>query len=357
MRPSRYRQIQVRPLSNPTSDIEMGRLDTVPEDGLPTNLPDRPAQQTSFLIPLSAVAAVTGSIAVPFAQSGLTDTKNLYYQVPAAVGEAAVFSSYACVEGPKAVMAYLGLALFVMEVVESLCGFGSPNTGNDFLNGYTNFSTDINDILENAIPVSGEWDGAAADQYAAGNALQQDNITKIAQADKRICARLQYQSELIDQVRQGMATCRLSVSGTILLMASLMTAFVAYLEAGPAGLEMAMTIAAIADSIGNYMAALALIGDLILIVDLLVNAANTKSIFHHVKRTYEQTSNDAEAIAQDAGSLGPMLLAQQAVAGSERATRQRNLDRQSAELSDDHTHGSARSPAARTDMGVAHATQ
>ena len=284
MRPYRDpRRVYVRP-----SQLEMTQLGTVPEEagtGITSLESERPGNSTSFLVPLSAIAAVTGALVIPAVQAGVQDFHDLRFTLPAAVSEATIFASYARSTGPKAVMAYLGAALSVMHAVELMSGFGSPNTGGAFHDGSTEYSTTVENILSNAIPDAATWNGDAAIEYAQANSAQQDLVDLIAQADLHMAHRVKYQAEQVEDSRNGMQFCRLALSGTLVVMGVLLTAFIAAAAKGE--FVLAQAIAAVADGFGNYFALITLIGDLAMIGYMLSVGEKTKETADAVTGIYQ----------------------------------------------------------------------
>lgn len=290
MRPYRNpRQVYVRP-----REQELSTLDTVAEGpgrglaSLEIEQPQTRSNQTSFLVPLSAIATVTGAAVIPTVQGGIKDFADLSLTLPAAVCEATIFASQARSEGPKAVIAYLALALSVMHIVELLSGFGSPDKGGAFLDGSTIYSTTVDNILTNAIPDPAEWAGAAADEYIRANSTQQDLVNRMAQADQRIANQLKYQAEQVQGARNGMVYCRLALAGTLVVMGIFLALFIAAMTNGQ--IQLAGAIAAIADGFGNYFAILTLAGDLAMIGCLIAAGEKTKDAVAGVTTVYAEIS-------------------------------------------------------------------
>ncbi|MBY0442487.1 MAG: hypothetical protein K2Q25_10195 [Mycobacteriaceae bacterium] len=110
----------------------------------------------------------------------------------------------------------------IFEGLELLSGFGAPDTGDKFKDGYINFSGEIFDILYNASPTPSEWSGDAATYYADKNQQQQTQVQEFADADHQIASILTKQAAQIDQTRQGMAGAKLGFLGAMTVLEPLL---------------------------------------------------------------------------------------------------------------------------------------
>lgn len=125
-------------------------------------------------------------------------------------------------------MLLLGVGLFVLQAVESLNGFGSPNFGDTFTVGAAEFGHNISDILQSAFPNSAHWSGKSANDYRAQNKLQHDRVAKLADADHRIAGLLRQQAAEVEQARTTLAGIRLGLVAGLLVCGALYTLLESY---------------------------------------------------------------------------------------------------------------------------------
>lgn len=263
------------------------------------------AHGTSFLVPLGAIAAVTGAAVIPAVGGGLSGfDPAVGVQISAAAAEAGFLVANVYAAGPTAVVGYLALTFIVIEILESLNGCGAPDLGKVFQDGSATFSNSINSILESAYPTSDEWAGSAADRYAADNQEQQNFVQQAADADKKIADGLRKQAYWVQAARETMASSRLGIAGGMVLIGSLTAAWSYWGQMPPTGTAIAAAIANIAHSIGNSIAFWALLADFVFLIGLFVSGSNTENICGKVVDSYRGIIDNIDAMI----STGPAIV-------------------------------------------------
>ena len=170
------------------------------------------------LAKLGVLVAAPGAIALCATQVNLGENgADLGRQYEATVVQctAALFYAATGVVHPAfAVPRYLMAVLSIVEILESLNGFGDPDTGGEFRQGIDMFSRDIPCALRSAAPAG--WYSNAAARYADTITRSQENpAEKTAAADQIVAKTLAEQAFWIRQSRQTLAILRTAVAAAI----------------------------------------------------------------------------------------------------------------------------------------------
>lgn len=274
---------------------------------------------------LAEIAVVAGAVATSGVQGGLGDTgTNLYLQISAAVSEAALLAG-AAASAPYAVeimepddqekisaaVLYLWTVLAVIEALEAMNGFGSPDTGAEFRQGYTAGSADIFDLLCSAAPTDWCWSGASAQRYESKNEDQQDRVKRVAAADREIAHILAVQADQVERMRSGLAGIRLTLVGGIGVATALLATCLVLLENyqdEPDPISLA-TLEAFLTVMLDYVQAASLIaaaGALVLVSILIAEGECNHKKIRSARRKYISVVNDiaANIVSGPAAAVG-----------------------------------------------------
>ena len=266
----------------------------------------------SSLVLLGEIAVVVGAVAVPTAQGVLgspdsvaeVDT-SLYLQITAAVTDAAALKFFGFGSNPDDNVRYLGCVLLIIQCMESLNGFGPPDTGAQFAD--TAIASDICCALNNAIPA--RWTGQAADRYAGNNSGQQDYLALLWQADEQIAHILKIQASQVEQVREGLAGVQNAIIGAIGVALALAVLVWALKAAGL--IEQEQAALGVLRSFIEYSALIAAGAALGLVGFLIACGLENVSAFNHARNKYETIAankNGPEKIPP-AGAIAEVLVA------------------------------------------------
>lgn len=161
---------------------------------------------------LGDIAVMAGAVAIPAAQGALNDIdESLYLQIAAAVTDAGALTAFGFGADADDDVLYLGFVLLIIQCLESMNGFGPPDTGDKF--SHPASSSNISFALKNAAPT--RWSGKAEYRYAGKNETQQDYQALFNEADKEIATTLTTQAGQVEQVREGLAGVQIAVVGAI----------------------------------------------------------------------------------------------------------------------------------------------
>ncbi|MBY0440830.1 MAG: hypothetical protein K2Q25_01645 [Mycobacteriaceae bacterium] len=170
------------------------------------------------LAKLGVLVAVPGGVALLAVQSNSGETgASLARQFEATVVQctAALFYAATGVVHPAfAVPRYLMAVLSIVDMLESLNGFGDPDIGSEFREGIETFSGTIPELLHGAAPSN--WHSGAAGRYADEIIdIQQNPAETIAAADQLVVQTLANQAYWIRQSRDALAILRTAVGAAI----------------------------------------------------------------------------------------------------------------------------------------------
>lgn len=175
-----------------------------------------PADLTSTL---AAIGAVVYTTAGPAASVGLGDYGfDVVARAGAAIAELSV-AAWVNATGPTWVVNYLALAVVIIQSLEYLNGFGTPDIGGEFQGDSAKFSGQINDILVGAAPGEGWKNSKAAREYGQlTELLRTEGIAGMAKADAGVAKALANQAEWVGHAREYLAGYR------VLLLAAIVAA-------------------------------------------------------------------------------------------------------------------------------------
>ncbi|MBY0442289.1 MAG: hypothetical protein K2Q25_09170 [Mycobacteriaceae bacterium] len=111
----------------------------------------------------------------------------------------------------QAALAYLYVALGLIEALEALNGWDSPDDGKVFHDRAAQFSPGICGILTDAVAT--KWSSNGAQAYNQANTDQQTHVQKIADADAKIADILATQADQVRQGRRELADTKLAFLG------------------------------------------------------------------------------------------------------------------------------------------------
>ncbi|MBY0440535.1 MAG: hypothetical protein K2Q25_00085 [Mycobacteriaceae bacterium] len=260
---------------------------------------------------LAAIAAVTQAVVTPAMQGGLQDFASLGVQLSAAVAEAGVTYGIATTE-VLALLGYLYEVLAVVECLEFMNGFGSPDSGEEFHNGSLTFSHEIFDLLHSAYPDPEDWSGQAAVLYQQGNIQQQGRVDKAAMADQRIASVLATQAAQVERGRQGLAGARLAIFGASAVVVSAIATFKGF-TFGAAAVVLCQVLRGYVE----YVACLVAAAALALIVTLVVQGTQNRRHLAGAVDKYQEIVDDITATmsAGNAPTGGGAAIVAYAVSG------------------------------------------
>lgn len=168
---------------------------------------------------LAEIGALVYTTAVPAASVGLGDYgPDVWAQAAAAIAELSV-AVWVSSAGPTWVVQYLALAVVIIQALEYLNGFGTPDSGGEFAGDSAKFTGRINDILVDAAPGDGWKSPKAAKEYGKySELLRTQGIWGMAQADAGVAKALASQAEWVEYSREYLAGYR------VLLLAAIVAA-------------------------------------------------------------------------------------------------------------------------------------
>ena len=241
-----------------------------------------------FLTSLSGIAAITLSVveagAVPVAslsvdqgssQPGAQDPirgLDPYLQLTAALAEASTAVKLSGTD-PRWVVKYLGVAVIVIQTLEYLNGFGSPNHGEDFHGGSTQFDG-IYQTLADANPDPSQWFGAVAELYATLNKGMRQLVHAMLAADDGVAQILTIQSYAVEGARDLLALYRMALVTAIWTAESYCRTYEAMVSAG---LYADAEAAAAACCRYGYVVASAAVGGAFLVLGVLTGVGTELS--------------------------------------------------------------------------------
>lgn len=213
--------------------------------------------------------------------------KSLYLQLAAACTQAGVLARY----GPDGVVGYLYILLTIIETLESMNGYGLPDTGNDFRRSAIQLSTNVASALKSASPTTECWSGAGATSYLCLHADYQTCVEKIKETDLLIAGIVANQAGQVEQLREGLAGLRLALFPGIAFASHLHAEWLYFVLSGATGL--AAEAAEELDEFGNWLATAMSITALGLISNLISQGNHNHKVIRSVRRTYVSVINDA----------------------------------------------------------------
>lgn len=277
---------------------------------------------------VAAAALVGGSLASPVIHGALGETgASLYLQIVATAMEAIWMIMLAVtnfrygqqmdvhghfdplLKALAGTQKLLYPMMMIFEGLELLAGFGAPNKGGEFDDGYAQFSVEIDNILRSASPSPTEWSGDAATYYESKNQEQQNRVQKFAAADRSMANILEKQAHQVDRIRQGMAGTKLSFLGSMMALEPLLEQAAAACQAAslwrtgdPLSAEIQHQIAVsktklYMDLVGGaaFCATITFLG---LIITLVVEAEENRQDIGKIKLTYNATAGAALGAAE-----------------------------------------------------------
>lgn len=185
----------------------------------------------------------------------------------------------------------LGAVLTVLELLELLNGFGSPNDGDEFRDRSAKFSVNISDILNNASPC--DWSSDAAVLYEERNEEQQARVMAIAEIDQKIVEILKTQAGQIEQAREGLEGNRLALVAAMAGVTGLVAELLGSVGA-PANVVGFLAVKSVLDWTG-YFTAMALHAALGLFLFLVIEADRNRKALVREGRNYGAVINDVKA--------------------------------------------------------------
>lgn len=241
---------------------------------------------------LGAIVAVAGGVAVYAMQSDFGETgESLELQFMAVVTEcvgALLYAAAGTVDAVFAVPRYLLRVLVIVEMLESLSGFGEPDIGAEFRAASATFSNNLSYLLESPASSAG-WVGLASDRYARKIIDgQREPAEKIALADRKIVDTLVKQAYWVRQTREVLAAIAIAAGAAI----PVAIVWANIINAAPGSQVVALRKL---DRFGLICACMATVGTLAIILTLIGEATVNAGGFQDATHTYRDAVGEVDA--------------------------------------------------------------
>lgn len=167
--------------------------------------------------------------------------------------------------------------LFAMMAMSNTCGFGDPNTGDQFSQGAAKFG-DVKNKLESAVrPAS--WDGDAANAYDARNREHSARVDRLKEADEAIKNAIKSEAEQNDVTRKMLDRCQ-TVLGLAIIPAIALNAVPGWGQAASLVFQTAAVAGALPPAEWRYL-------------DLIDNSARNATLIRRAGATYDEVAAQA----------------------------------------------------------------
>lgn len=235
---------------------------------------------------IAALLAVAGGVTLYAVQSDQGETgKSLTLQLGAAAAECV--GALFCVVSPGlriyrafAVPRYLIALLFLIEILESVNGFGEPDTGSPFRDAAATGALELSRTLQRAAPT--QWYGLAAESYE-GKIVDYEltPAEQIAAGDQKVADTLARQAYWVRQSRDALAALRAAVGLAIpvaICLAGIIGSPLPGFDTGPALRKL--------DLFGLRCACFAALGALAVLSMLIQMGVDSKTGFDDARSNY-----------------------------------------------------------------------